>query len=261
MVVVVCTNESQIRSYKFWQLTDHVDYTFSFVPHHLPQHGIHVPETMLRDIPPFSYHDAAVVMNNPEEQVEAPDQQPPRHDPLGDVFGSAPSSPTLAPSINHGGGAGGNTEHSDVPRLRRIHVTNGYREGIAVSKEEHVQAGFDEGFSLGGEIGMRAGWCLGILEGICQALSRAIESEDGNARRARDMYMQAKEELALEKLLSKDYIGPDGIWKYDVPGQDDVEELSVTFGDVAVQHPVLQLWRKRVLQFAGELGLVLGDQK
>lgn len=217
---------------------------------------------MLRDLPPFSHHDPAVFMNNPREREEnAQDQEQPRHDPLDDVFGSAPSSPTLLLSVNGvdaGNGGGGNTEYSDVPRLRRIHVTNGYREGIAVSKEEHVQAGFDEGFSLGGEIGMRAGWCLGMLEGICQALARADDGDE-SAKRAREMYAQAKDELVLEKLLGEDYFGPDGIWKYDVPGQDDVEELSVTFGDVAVQHPVLKMWRQRVLAFAGELGLALGD--
>ena len=130
---------------------------------------------MLRDLPPFGHDDLIVNMNSPEEQEAAQAHQQPRHDPLDDVFGSAPSSPSLPPSMN----GGGNTEHSDVPRLRRIHVTSGYREGISVSKEEHIQAGFDEGFSLGGEIGMRAGWCLGVLEGINQALARADEGEEG----------------------------------------------------------------------------------
>lgn len=218
---------------------------------------------MLRDLPPFNHHDPTVFMNSPRDQDEAQDQQQqqPRHDPLDDVFGSAPSSPTLTPFVHNDGGignSGGNTEHSDIPRLRRIHVTNGYREGIAVSKEEHIQAGFDEGFSLGGEIGMRAGWCLGVMEGICQALGRADEGEKGPVKRAREMYAQAKEELVLEKLLGEEHIGPDGIWKYDVPGQDAVEELSVTFADVAAQHPVLKAWRQRVLGLATELNVLVG---
>lgn len=219
---------------------------------------------MLRDLPPFGHDDLIVDMNGPEDQegVAQPHQQP-SYDPLDDVFGSAPSSPTLSPSINHGEATGstGNTEHSDVPRLRRIHVTSGYREGISVSKEEHIQAGFDEGFSLGGEIGMRAGWCLGVLEGIQQAISSTDEGVEGYLKRAQEMQADAKEELVLEKLLGEEYFGPDGIWKYDVPGQDDKEEeLNVTFEDVSVQHPVLKVWREKVLSFARELGLVLGDE-
>lgn len=221
---------------------------------------------MLRDLPPFKQHDPAVFMNSPQDHDEdVQSNQQPRDDPLDDVFGSAPSSPTLSPSLNVGGsdrnygGGAGNTEHSDVPRLRRIHVTQGYREGIAVSKEEHIQAGFDEGFSLGGEIGIRAGWCLGVLEGIHQALARTDSGDNEPVKCIRDTYAEAKEELVLEKLLGQDYFGADGIWKYNVPGQDDVEELNVTFADVAVQHPVLKIWRQRVLKIAGELGVVLGQ--
>ena len=75
------------------------------------------------------------------------------------------------------------------------------------------------------------------------------------------MQAQAKEELVLAKLLGEEYFGPDGIWKYDVPGQDEEEELNVTFEDVSMQHPVLKVWRERVLLFAEELGMSLGDDQ
>lgn len=57
-------------------------------------------------------------------------------------------------------------EPSDLPSLRRQHVTAGYRDGVTVSKGERVQDGFDAGFPIGAQLGMRAGTILGILEGI-----------------------------------------------------------------------------------------------
>ena len=60
---------------------------------------------------------------------------------------------------------------SDVPRLRSIHVTAGYRDGIADGKSQSVQAGFDEGYSLGAVIGLDVGWILGILEGLIVAMA------------------------------------------------------------------------------------------
>ncbi|KAJ1904717.1 hypothetical protein IWQ60_012407 [Tieghemiomyces parasiticus] len=49
----------------------------------------------------------------------------------------------------------------DWNRLHGIHGTAGYREGIAESREAHIQAGFDKGFREG----LQAGMALGILEG------------------------------------------------------------------------------------------------
>lgn len=61
-------------------------------------------------------------------------------------------------------------EPSDLPSLRRQHVTAGYRDGVSTSKGEHVQRGFDAGFPVGAQLGMRAGTVLGILEGITRGL-------------------------------------------------------------------------------------------
>lgn len=194
-------------------------------------------------------------------QVNESPTTPTPVDPLDDVFGSAPSSPVLS---SHDGNrrdeptpvsASQRAEHSDIPRLRSIHVTNGYREGIAVSKEQHIQAGFDEGYSLGGEIGVKVGWYLGVLEGILQAVGRR---DDGMGDEVKKMYADAQKELKMEKLLSQDFFGQDGIWLYEVPGQDNEEgELQVTFADVAARHPVLAEWQTKIEGLAGKLGLKL----
>ncbi|KAL4924540.1 Yae1 family protein [Aspergillus undulatus] len=75
---------------------------------------------------------------------------------LDDIFGSSPPHSQSATTL----------EPSDLPLLRREHVTAGYRDGISASKADHVQHGFDTGFPVGAQLGMRAGTILGILEGV-----------------------------------------------------------------------------------------------
>ncbi|GLB04163.1 essential protein Yae1, N terminal [Aspergillus tubingensis] len=84
---------------------------------------------------------------------------------LDDIFGSSPP-PTTHHSHPHPSSSTTTTEPSDLPSLRRQHVTAGYRDGISASKTSHVQSGFDAGFPIGAQLGMRAGTILGILEGV-----------------------------------------------------------------------------------------------
>ncbi|QIW98797.1 hypothetical protein AMS68_004315 [Peltaster fructicola] len=156
------------------------------------------------------------------------DSQQTYHDPLDDVFGSAPPSPQTQHA--EAGVSRSTTEPSDVPRLRSIHVTNGYREGIAVGKESSIQAGFDEGYALGAEYGHLAGRILGVLDGL---LSITDDKE------FQKLYELAMTELAVANLFSTDYFGEDSIWSYDVPEQDES-----TFRAIAAAHPLLQKWRK-----------------
>lgn len=210
--------------------------------------------------------------------------------PLDDVFGSAPSSPALNPTSDanatsnaeDGGGGvngaraiGGNGlggEMSDIHRLRSTHVTNGYREGIAASKEQHIQAGFDEGYSLGAELGLKVGGVLGALEGLwfaCRATeaktSRKIDGGDGQGESGagggvgsegvKTVLSEAEEQLDMKVLFGEKYFGSDGIWIYEVPGQDD--ESETTFEKVAAAHPIVVVWEAKVKSLAAELGLSL----
>ncbi|KAE8148092.1 hypothetical protein BDV25DRAFT_22739 [Aspergillus avenaceus] len=110
---------------------------------------------------------------------------------LDDIFGSSPPHPTI-PS---------RTEPSELPSLRRQHVTSGYREGISASKGEHVQRGFDAGFPVGAQLGMRAGTILGILEGVVRgyesrASSAVVRKQPGSSARAET---ETEEEVALRR--------------------------------------------------------------
>ena len=105
---------------------------------------------------------------------------------LDDIFGSSPPhddipTHTKTTTTSH-------PEPSELPSLRRQHVTAGYRDGVSASKTEHVQSGFDAGFPVGAQLGMRAGTILGILEGVIRGYesraSSAVVKKPGAMRGA-----------------------------------------------------------------------------
>lgn len=61
---------------------------------------------------------------------------------------------------------------SDLPTLRRQHMTSGYREGLAIGKAQVMQRGFDEGYPFGVGLGLRIGAVLGVIEGALAALKK-----------------------------------------------------------------------------------------
>ena len=184
-------------------------------------------------------------------------------DPLDDVFGSAPAPPTLSGETDREGnqddryGIARSADHpSDISRLRSTHVTNGYREGIAASKESHIQAGFDEGYSLGAEIALKAGYILGAFEGLCRALPRDVTSEVGltTTQMVQGLAQEAAaDELTVERLFGADYFGEDGVWMFEVEG----DESEVTFAKVAEAHPVIEKWTERLRALCAQLGVAL----
>ena len=141
-----------------------------------------------------------------------PPAQPPNNtDSLDDIFGSTPpdhniplTTTTTTPQTN---------EPSDLPSLRRQHVTAGYRDGLTASKGQHVQEGFDAGFPVGAQLGMRAGTVLGILEGLIRgyegkpssgvvkkqpprgATATATGQNDEERERAQEMRRQKRERI------------------------------------------------------------------
>ena len=199
--------------------------------------------------------------------VEAPamgeDESHHSNDLFDDVFGSAPNSPILSGGREDDFAAERLNAHevSDIPRLRSRHVTEGYREGIAESKEKFIQEGFDEGYSLGAELGLQAGWCLGVLEGVCKALDKAQATggkrsqADPEAEEVQpdELFKRAQEEMQMQKLFDPAYFGSDGIWLYDVPGSED----ETTFRQVAIAHPILSKWLSTTRATADRVGLVI----
>ncbi|KAL1988654.1 hypothetical protein VTN96DRAFT_8354 [Rasamsonia emersonii] len=183
-------------------------------------------------------------MTSTQTDVEnAPEQATPAGDNLlDDVFGSSPPGDGLAFSNTPESGLQPTTadparpapsavEPSDLPSLRRQHVTAGYRDGISFSKSQHVQRGFDAGFPVGAQFGLRVGAVLGILEGVLKGLetrpssgpvkkrtaeTKTVESEaDREARekrieKVRQLYQTAVKELSVESVFGNVTAKEDG---------------------------------------------------
>ncbi|KAF2674972.1 hypothetical protein BT63DRAFT_25569 [Microthyrium microscopicum] len=161
---------------------------------------------------------------------------------------------------------------SDVPRLRSIHASAGYREGVSESKSQFIQEGFDEGFALGGEIGRAVGWVLGGFDGLVAATSTAVTSvsspessiaKEGTPKELswRDRLIktqrEANEELQIQNVISKDYITQEGLWLYDVnAGSEDI-----AFEEVAHAHPLVKKWTGILTEMANDTGLDLEAYK
>ncbi|PVH78474.1 hypothetical protein DL98DRAFT_421963 [Cadophora sp. DSE1049] len=174
------------------------------------------------------------------------------NDDFDDVFGSAPSSPSLLPQHP----TRGNLEPSDIPRLREKHETEGYRDGVTKGKGESVQAGFDEGYGLGAVLGLKIGKILGMLEGILAGLKEGGIGMEGERGRVAALVEGAKGELRTESVFGREYWGEDGIWKFEV-GKEGEGNGEVVFTDVAAAHPLVRKWEGVVGEEVRRWGLDL----
>ena len=197
---------------------------------------------------------------------------------LDDVFSSSPprldtivhdpSDPAQSSSMqNH---------PSDIPRLRQVHATAGYREGISRAKAQSLQPGFDEGYGLGATFGLHVGYLLGALKGLVALYQgqeenltrsrlgetmhrqadrdRQEDEEDGDVGKRREedntarvsaLRKAARADLAVERIFGREYWREDGTWGYQLPPGDDEqgEEVGVdSFRAVVRAHPLIRRW-------------------
>jgi hypothetical protein len=175
----------------------------------------------------------------------------PHNDPLDDIYGSAPSSPTLASRDPLSAPDGRPHEIlSDLPSRQRALDTDAYREGLSNSKGQYVQEGFDEGYSLGANLGQRVGYILGVLRAFATALRG---HDEVRWQEAKDMWEGAQKELAIQELLGQKWVNEEGVWKWDAEGKEE----DVTFREVAEQHPVIKSWMQKLNTTAHKWGVDL----
>ena len=165
-------------------------------------------------------------------------ESPPQSDLLDDVFDvfdvfDVQDSVSRASSLQL-------QEPSDIPRLRSVHTTAGYRDGIAAARTAALQPGFDEGYVLGAALGLRSGYLLGIIEGVLAGLS----DESPEQARINPLLDQAQKELALSEIMSTSYMNPDGTWKWPLATEPNAreEDDETTINHVADSHPSIQKW-------------------
>lgn len=139
---------------------------------------------------------------------------------------------------------------SDLPSRQRALDTDAYREGLSNSKGQYVQEGFDEGYSVGANLGIRVGYILGVLQGFVAAWKGSNENLFKDTKK---VYDTAQKELAIQELLSQQWVTEDGVWNWEVHG---VEE-DPTFREVAEQHPVVRKWTATFESMAAQWGVDL----
>lgn len=184
----------------------------------------------------------------------------PQTNSLDDIFGSSPPHENEKASQQPFSQA---PEPSDLPSLRRQHVTAGYRDGVSAAKGEHVQHGFDAGFPVGAQLGMRAGTVIGIIEGLLRGFesrtaSRTVkkplqrregfstgqgtETEaDEAARRAKReqllrLYQKAVKELEVRSVFAglENTFGSEEASTRNGEGQEKPEVVLRQKGDVVI---------------------------
>jgi len=122
---------------------------------------------------------------------------------------------------------------SDLPVMRRQHMTDGYREGLAIGKAKVMQKGFDDGYPIGVKMALRTGKVLGCLEGILAAKDLGDEVRAS----VQKIHAQAKQELAISNLM-KDL------------NDEQVMQMNQDQVPTHVQG-VLHKWEERVFGTAG----------
>ena len=143
---------------------------------------------------------------------------------LDDIWGSAPTEDN--------GDDFSTTNPSDIPRIRSIHSTAGYRDGIASAREAAAQPGFDEGYLLGAALGIRAGRLLGWMDGIVRGRDRERDWKESGMALA-SLRAEMRRELALESLLGRRWIAEDGTWAWEVGNDSGIDDQTSV--DAAVQ--------------------------
>lgn len=162
--------------------------------------------------------------------------------------GSPPASPPESPDSHHSQSPRVENEtdvSSDATKLRAIHNTQGYRNGIGDAKSSKLQQGFDEGFLLGAELGALVGRILGVLDGLVIS-----------GREVRVLRERAMEQLGLKSVFGREYFGEDGVWRWEVGVRGDGGgDGEVTVRDVAGAHPLIGRWVGEVGEVARGAGL------
>jgi Essential protein Yae1, N terminal len=140
----------------------------------------------------------------------------------------APESPPAVTSSQN------TIEVSEIPRLRGIHVTAGYRDAVSESKTKSLQAGFDEGFALGAELALQSGMILGSLE-VLLAMGSPTCS---NSTATKKLLSLATTELQTANVFASRFFDSDGLWSYT----PKPESGDLTFTHAAESHPVTSKW-------------------
>ena len=171
------------------------------------------------------------------ELAFTPPSTPPTPDPsfLSDVFSTTPPQTPFSP-LNE-------EQPSDVPRLRSIHATAGYRDGVSEAKDQFLQAGFDEGYSIGAAFGLRIGCLLGAAESLLLATTKRMPEMRRQAHDLEGICKKMKEDLTLEKVFDRKWWDDDELWNTGCHlQQPDDKTNGISIQEIIDSHPLIERW-------------------
>jgi hypothetical protein len=172
-----------------------------------------------------------------------------------------------------------------IAHAKALHVQEGFDEGFVLGAEVGLRVGWILGCLEGVVKGLRsvaAGGSSGAGTGAAGRVGRVTGKDGETANRgqvddsavfdgsskmdgdeinddrgeellgeARRLLKRAREETRVERLLGREWVDEEGIWKWDVPDQHGVAGDDFTIRQVADAHPVLVKWMM-VLREKGE---------
>ena len=172
-----------------------------------------------------------------EDATFTPPSTPPTPDPsfLSDVFSTTPPQTPFS-SLNE-------EQPSDIPRLRSIHATAGYRDGVSEAKGQSLQAGFDEGYSIGAAFGLRVGCLLGAVEGLLLATRKRMPEMQRQAHDLEGQFEKMKDDLTLEKVFDRKWWDNDELWNTGCHLQQSEERTDeISIQQIFDSHPLIERW-------------------
>ena len=180
---------------------------------------------------------ATIAASNIQRLTLTPPSTPPTPEPdfLSDVFSDTPG-PSPSSAVN-------DAHPSDIPRLRSIHATAGYRDGISEGKSQSLQSGFDEGYSIGASFGLRIGHLLGAAEALLVALRKRLPQLQDHAYRLEKSLQEMTKELSLENIFDQKWWDEDGSLKGDCSPQHlEDQGAGASTQRLYDMHPLLTKW-------------------
>jgi len=174
---------------------------------------------------------------------------PPR--PYADPFAADSDAESVPPSPLRPSQSEVDQEHSDLPLLRRTHLTTGYRAGLSEGKDdpETAQRGFDTGYGIGATLGARVGWVLGILGSLKTLAVRAGEQEKvaSLVERMKDV----ERECSIEK-LAEVVEGVHGMKDGEMEGERTTRRASMGMVEAEM---IVTRWVTLVEELCSEVGV------
>ena len=99
---------------------------------------------------------------------------------------------------------------------------------------------------------LRVAYLLGALEGLWAAYAKDVDGTKIERKRLGVLLKEVRGELSIESIFGKDWWSPDGVWRYEVDGEEP------TFQVIVDAHPLVKKWIRVVQEEVERAGVRVG---